>query len=124
MTYTALVRDSEREGDTTSSQRPCEKGDQPFDASSVGWTTANTIRLLSADAPLSLALGGQVGPIDVEYETYGSLSPAKDNVVLVAHALSGDAHAAGWDKNAGASRPWRARKPGWWEAVIGPRQGH
>jgi len=120
MTCPASVPDSERKSATSPSQRPGDSANQPFDASSVGWTSANTIRLVSADAPLSLALGGQLGPIDVEYETYGSLSPAKDNVVFVAHALSGDAHAAGWDKNAGAARPWRARKPGWWEAIIGP----
>ena len=68
-----------------------------------------------------MELGGRLGPIDVEYETYGVLSAAKDNVVLVAHALSGDAHAAGWDKNAESTgRLWRTRKPGWWDAIIGP----
>ena len=88
---------------------------------SVGWTQAKTIRLVTADAPLGLELGGRLGPVDVEYETYGSLSERKDNVVFVAHALSGDAHAAGWDTNAqNTGRLWRARKPGWWEAVIGP----
>jgi homoserine O-acetyltransferase len=88
---------------------------------SVGWTEAKTIRLVTAESPLTLELGGRLGPIDVEYETYGALSANKDNAVLVAHALSGDAHAAGWDKNAESSgRQWRSRKPGWWEAVIGP----
>jgi homoserine O-acetyltransferase len=49
------------------------------------------------------------------------LSAAKDNAVLITHALSGDAHVAGWDKNAeAAGRIWRARKPGWWDSVIGP----
>jgi homoserine O-acetyltransferase len=68
-----------------------------------------------------LELGGFLGPIDVEYETYGELSPDRDNVVFVAHALSGDAHLAGWDRNAVASgRPWRTRKPGWWHAIVGP----
>jgi homoserine O-acetyltransferase len=68
-----------------------------------------------------LELGGRLGPIDVEYETYGVLSERKDNVVFVAHALSGDAHAAGWDTNAQETgRLWRARKPGWWDAMIGP----
>jgi len=39
----------------------------------------------------------------------------------VAHALSGDAHVAGWDRHAVASgRPWRARKPGWWHGIVGP----
>jgi homoserine O-acetyltransferase len=88
---------------------------------SVGLTQAKTIRLVSAESPLHLELGGRLGPIDVEYETYGILSERKDNVVFVAHALSGDAHAAGWDRDALATgRTWRTRKPGWWDAVIGP----
>jgi homoserine O-acetyltransferase len=90
-------------------------------SASVGLTQAKTIRLVTADAPLGLELGGRLGPIDVEYETYGILSERKDNVVFVAHALSGDAHAAGWDRDAlGTGRTWRTRKPGWWDAVIGP----
>ena len=88
---------------------------------SVGWTQSKTIRLVTAEAPLGLELGSQLGPIDVEYETYGILSDRKDNVVFVAHALSGDAHAAGWDTNAQETgRQWRTRKPGWWDAMIGP----
>jgi homoserine O-acetyltransferase len=88
---------------------------------SVGWTTAKTVRLVSADAPMELELGGRIGPVDVEYETYGTLSPRKDNVVFIGHALSGDAHVAGWDKETeNNGRSWRRRKPGWWDAVVGP----
>jgi len=88
---------------------------------SVGLTEAKTFRLATAEKPFKLELGGQLGPVDIEYETYGTLSPAKDNAVLITHALSGDAHVAGWDKHAAASgRVWRARKPGWWDTVIGP----
>jgi homoserine O-acetyltransferase len=88
---------------------------------SVGWTEAKTVRLVAAKSPFTLELGRQIGPVDVEYETYGVLSKDKDNVVLIAHALSADAHAAGWDKNAqGTGRLWRARTPGWWDFMIGP----
>jgi homoserine O-acetyltransferase len=74
-----------------------------------------------ANAPLALELGGSIGPINVEYETYGSLSPDKDNVVFIAHALSGDAHVAGWDRRAAETgRTWRQKKPGWWDAIVGP----
>jgi len=93
----------------------------PDGTDSVGWTQAQTLRLVSAESPIELELGGRMGPIDVEYETYGSLSPRKDNVVLIAHALSGDAHVAGWDKDvANNGRVWRLRKPGWWDAIVGP----
>lgn len=88
---------------------------------SVGWTEAQTLRMTGADAPLALRLGGKLGPVDVEYETYGKLSPARDNAVLVLHALSGDAHVAGWDPNwEKTGRVWRARKPGWWDEIVGP----
>ena len=56
---------------------------------------------------------GQTLPVlELAYETYGSLSPARDNVVLVCHALSGDAHAAGHHGD-----PTRS---GWWDTLIGP----
>ena len=45
----------------------------------------------------------------------------KDNVILLLHALSGDAHAAGWDEKAREmGRIWRIDRPGWWDAMIGP----
>lgn len=62
--------------------------------------------------PLALSSGARLGPVTLAYETYGELSPARDNVILLLHALSGDAHAAGW--HAGAA------KPGWWDSMVGP----
>lgn len=68
------------------------------------------------DEPLRLQSGVELGPLTLAYETYGALNPARDNVLLVMHALSGDAHAAG--------RHYPSdRKPGWWDAMIGPGRG-
>ena len=65
---------------------------------------------------LKLDSGEFFGPITVTYETYGELSKAKDNVVLLLHALSGDHHAAG-------KYSPEDRKPGWWNNFIGPGKG-
>ena len=64
-------------------------------AGSVG--TVET-RYLDLPEPVRLDCGRELYPIRVAYETYGVLSPRRDNVILVCHALSGDAHAAGFAK--------------------------
>jgi homoserine O-acetyltransferase len=79
---------------------------------SVGQTELQTATLFTADAPLLLVRGGRLDRVDVVYETYGTLSAAKDNAVFICHALTGDAHAAGWHDG--------AAKPGWWDNFIGP----
>lgn len=83
---------------------------------SVGIVETRTIRLVEAEKPLKLECGKTLGPIDVAYETYGELNDAGDNVVLICHALSGDAHVAGYNSP-------DDRKPGWWDAMVGPGKG-
>jgi len=83
---------------------------------SVGIVKTETIRLIERDRPLKLECGKKLGPIDVAYETYGELNEAGDNTVLICHALSGDAHVAGYN------RP-DDRKPGWWDVMVGPGKG-
>ena len=68
---------------------------------------------LFQDEPLRLELGGTLSPVVVAYETWGELDRAHSNAVLVAHALTGDSHAAG---PAGPGHLY----PGWWDHSIGP----
>src|ERR1700720_4858024 len=64
-------------------------------AGSVGVVETQYIDLPN---PVRLDCGRELHPIRVAYETYGTLAPRRDNVILVCHALSGDAHAAGFAK--------------------------
>ena len=88
---------------------------------SVGWTRPQRVRLITETCPFRLEAGGNIAPVDVEFETYGKLSRDKSNAILIVHALSGDAHLAGWDAEAAErGRKWRTRKPGWWDEMVGP----
>jgi homoserine O-acetyltransferase len=86
---------------------------------------------LDLAAPIRLYCGRDLRSIRVAYETYGLLAPERDNVILVCHALSGDAHAAGWSRTppeestrdgfAAEDRDGSAGKGlGWWDGMIGP----
>jgi len=101
---------------------------QTFAAGSVG--TAET-RYLDLPKPVRLDCGRDLHPVRVAYETYGTLSPRRDNVILVCHALSGDAHAAGFAKSPPPESTrdgFRATDRdgtaglglGWWDGMIGP----
>ena len=70
-------------------------------------------RLARYDQPLTLQCRETLPGFELVYETYGELNAARSNAVLVCHALSGDHHAAGYHAP-------EDRKPGWWDACIGP----
>src|ERR1700745_3630511 len=97
-------------------------------AGSVGIVETQSLAL---PKPVRLDCGQELHPVRVAYETYGTLSPRRDNVILVCHALSGDAHAAGFstappeastrDGFAAEERDGTAGKAlGWWDGMIGP----
>jgi homoserine O-acetyltransferase len=65
------------------------------------------------ESPMTLESGATLGPITIAYETYGRLNAERSNAVLIVHALSGSAHAAGYHRESDA-------KPGWWDDCIGP----
>jgi homoserine O-acetyltransferase/O-succinyltransferase len=83
---------------------------------SVGIVRTQTVTLFEPPDVLRLESGQTLGPIEVAYETYGTLNEARSNAVLICHALSGDAHVAGLHSE-------NDRKPGWWDMMVGPGKG-
>ncbi len=81
-----------------------------FPSDSVGLVTPQSIAFTDA---LPLVSGRTLPAYEIVYETYGTLNAARDNAVLICHALSGDHHAAGFHSEDDA-------KPGWWDNCIGP----
>jgi homoserine O-acetyltransferase/O-succinyltransferase len=69
-------------------------------------------RLYHHPSPLLLESGESLSSPTLAYETYGRLNREKGNAILVCHALSGDAHVAGFHEG--------DERPGWWDAFIGP----
>jgi homoserine O-acetyltransferase len=90
-----------------------EAGTGSADPGSVGIVKTEYLNLALPAEGLALNCGRTLKPIQVAYETYGKLNAQKSNAILIAHALTGDAHAAGWHAQ-------DDRKPGWWDIMIGP----
>lgn len=91
----------------------------------------NLIELFNKENPLKLENGQSLNRVNVAYQTYGKLNSEGTNVVLVCHALTGNAHAAGIIKeneNDPCSKPDMLNKysklykdkTGWWDQMIGP----
>lgn len=83
---------------------------------SVGLVRTDTVNIDLPPGGFVLENGETLPELHVAYETYGALSPAGDNAIYICHALTGDAHVAGFHDR-------HDRKPGWWDAMIGPGKG-
>jgi len=79
---------------------------------SLGLVETQRVVLYTEDDPLVLDSGETLAPVEVAYETYGERAPGDGNVVVVCHALTGDANAAGHHGD--------PTRPGWWDTLIGP----
>jgi homoserine O-acetyltransferase len=83
-----------------------------MDTNSAGIVEPQYFTFAAPPDELLLESGRTLGPVTLAYETYGRLNADRSNAILVCHALSGDAHAAGF--HAGEETP------GWWDDMIGP----
>jgi homoserine O-acetyltransferase/O-succinyltransferase len=83
-----------------------------FESGSVGIVKTQYFTFATPPDKMELESGEKLGPITLAYETYGKLNERRDNAILITHALSGDAHVAGYHgKN--------DKKPGWWDFMVG-----
>jgi len=69
-------------------------------------------RRVTLPGPLALDGGGVLAPVELGYETYGTLDADASNAILICHALTGDQHVASTHPMTG--------KPGWWSRMVGP----
>ncbi|MBC8144854.1 MAG: homoserine O-acetyltransferase, partial [bacterium] len=70
-----------------------------------------TFVITSRNSPFALDSGSALSHVEIAYETYGTLNEARDNAILVCHALTGSAHVSGVDAEG---------NHGWWDALVGP----
>lgn len=82
------------------------------ETNSVGIVTTQSFTF-AEDEPFCLESGATLSPVTIAYETYGTLNRDRSNAILICHALSGSAHAAGYHEEDGNNL-------GWWDDCIGP----
>jgi homoserine O-acetyltransferase/O-succinyltransferase len=69
-------------------------------------------RTIGLPGPLKLDGGGLLAPVELAYESYGTLNADASNAILICHALTGDQHVA-------SNHPITG-KAGWWVRMVGP----
>lgn len=84
---------------------------------SVGLVETQAVSLPLPEGGWRLHGGGLLPRVDVAYEAYGERAADNSNVVFVCHALTGDAHAAGYHDQK------KPEESGWWDNMIGPGKG-
>ncbi len=84
---------------------------RPHDPHSVGIVQRQYAHF---DVVLPLRSGARLEGFTLAYETYGQLNAERTNAIMICHALSGDAHVAGYFTDD------PAEKPGWWDEAVGP----
>jgi homoserine O-acetyltransferase len=87
--------------------------EQPMQISDAGEVGIVEYQDFVSAQPFQFESGGTIPELTLRYETYGHLNAAKDNAVLICHALTGNHHAAG-------VYSMDERKQGWWNFMIGP----
>ncbi|NQT86590.1 homoserine O-acetyltransferase [bacterium] len=102
-------------GDVPQPDQPRLRPDLPAweQPDSVGIVETEFYTFAEPPNELTLESGATLGPITLAYETYGELDATRSNALVICHALSGDAHVAGYHSR-------EDRKPGWWDAMVGP----
>ncbi len=91
----------------------------------------NFVEFFNEVQPFEFESGDKLNNIRVAFQTYGELNDTGDNAVLICHALTGNAHAAGiltdfeFDSNSNSDYLKKysimfRNKPGWWDNIIGP----
>ena len=85
---------------------------------SVGSTET---QVFTSPDPMVLRSGQTLEKVSLAYETYGELNAAKDNAILLFHALTGSQHAAGFNPSVPAAEPFWVEEThkGWWDGFIG-----
>lgn len=86
--------------------------DNYFFINSIGIVSHNDCTF---EEGITLESGKKLAPLIIRYETYGVLNSKRDNAILILHAFSGDAHAAGYTTKSD-------KYPGWWDMMIGPNK--